>query len=713
MNKWIALVAAAAVAGAVAFVAFQPKDDAPEVTERRADVSSHELLAYVPADTVYYFGGINSDKVARFMRNYKILGVTPSQTALLLETLSAKSKEGSQIATFLFQLMNGVINHTDGTLAEVTQYFGTDSSGSFALYSDGVVPVVRLPVIDASVFYQRFEDATEASGLPFAEVKLDGVQVKYWTITDAQAQVPVKLAVAEMDNMLVLSFVSGEDDEALVKQRLGIVKPADSLASSGEVRQLKETYGYSEDMIFMVNFFRMAQGFFDPESNSFGKSLMHYLRPEKAEALTTDLTPACKADYLSIAAKVPRLVGGYRALSIADQQMAIDMHSVLEIKNSKVIDELMNVRGHVSQHTQNATDKMFALGLGINVDNAVPSMMALWNEFIAAEFTCDQLVKAQDNARQTNPAMAGIFLGMVQGLKGIGISLYDVDMDLETMQPKNISGMFTAAAENPQTLASMASMIPLLQGVTIPADGSEVLIPLPLLPQHIQLKAAIKGKHLVVYTGDITMADVSTLAKEDIEENGLFGLSIDYRKLGLSVDKMLSLGNFSQPMAMASPDSCEMNLEMSEVLASMKFDFSMLGDIDKTGVVFTGTGTMDEYQWIKPKVAGRYTIATPDIRCQWQDIGVDQMREDGTGHYELNDEANTCVVYTADYTWKQQGIRLIFDIQNGKARETCEAPWVDEEPEQQSCYIFASTEKGFKCKFNPLTAPATLRYSKM
>lgn len=713
MNKWIAIIAALVIAGG-AYMVLTPKD-ASESTGGgiRADVSNQQLLEYVPADTVYYFGGVNSKEVAEFMHNYKVVGMTPSQTAVWLELLNKQSEQGSKIASQLLYLFNAVIDNTDGTLADVAQYFGTDPSGSFAFYSDGIVPVLRIPVVDSVKFFGRLDEATNSSGVSFSEANLDEVTVKYWTVTEAQAEPVVKLAIAEMGNTLVMSFVSDKDDDAVVKQRLGIVKPAQSLAGSGEIRDLQKKYQYSDDMVFIVNFLRLAEGFFDSANSSFGKSLMHYLGTEKSEALSSELSDACKADYLSIVKKVPRLVGGYRELDIRDKKMNIAMHSVLEVKNTKVLNELTKLRGHVPLHTQSSKDKMLAMGVGLNLDNAVPAMMAIWNDFISAEFTCEQLVEAQDNARQKNPAMAGMVLGMVQGLKGLGFSLYGLELDTATMQAKTVSALFSAAAEDPQTLAAMAGMMPMLQGISIPDDGSEVDIPLPMLPANIQIKAAIKGKHLVVYTGDAAKQDLDKMKNEGIEENGLIGFALDYRKLGQAMDEMMALGSIADPSMALNPQSCDANLEIREAFAAMQVDFSMLTDVQPEGFVTTGAGSMDQYRWIDPEMVGEYKIETPDYTCQWQDIGVDKMRADGTGVFEQKDPDGECVIYSSNYTWKKTGMRLWIETQDGKSRDHCDAEWKDEKPEQQNCFIFAATKSGFQCKFDPLNDPATLRYTRM
>lgn len=702
MNKWISLVVAAGVAGAAAFVALKPADESgfqSKASISEAKVSSKEMLSYVPADTVYYFGGNSSKAMATFMHDYKIFGAMPSELVMWQGVLHSMAEDNeSKGARFLEVLLKGVIDNTEGTMGDVTEYFGTASVGPYALYSHGVIPVLRMPVNDAALFYSRLEEATALSKVSTSEKTWGDLKVKLWDLKEASDTPAIQLAVTEQDHMLVITLVSPKDEEAAIKARFGLSKPKQSLASSGEIEKLQKEYRYTDDMVYLVNFHRLAEGILSPESNSFGKNLLQYMSAEEAAEMTADLTPECKADYLGMVANVPRLVGGYRDLSIKGERLMMDFQALLEIKNPNVIEQLQAIRGHVPEHAMESSDKLFAFGLGLSVDNAVPAMTALWNEFISAKFTCEKLVQAQIDARQANPAIAGMFLGMVNGLKGIGMSLYDIEMDTQTMMPKSVSALISAASENPQTLVSMAAMVPMLQGLNIPADGSEVDVNLPMVPPNIKVKAAIKGKHLVVYAGDKAAAQVAKLGSDKIPSNGLMSFAADYRQFATVMDELMALEKLETGGAAdAGEFGCASRDMLQETFSTMQMDFSLKADITDKGSVWEGTGSMDKSSWRSPVVAGKFNVAKLNQACEWTTVGSDTRKDDGTGSIALKDVNGQCELYKATYSWKKQGMRLVMQDIKGEQRDACDASWSEISVKEQSCYLYASTGAEYKC----------------
>ncbi len=716
MNKWIiVLVACAAAAGAAVFV-LSPKTSEdggssetsmPVISESK--VTPSEVLSYVPADTVFYFGGTNSKELAEFMQGSKILGSTPSQIAVMEEAMSSMAEGGDKTALFFKSLYSNLIENTDGSFAEVVDFYGGSMIGSYAFYADGIVPVLRMPINDATKLFAQLDKVSAESGLtPEAKV-FEGKNLKMWTLNeDPAVEKQVKLIVADLGEMVVVTLMAGNDSDDALKKRLGFVKPEKSLADSGEIKQLQTQYKYTNDFIFSVNIVRIAQGFLDPENSEFGKGLLHYFS-EPGEGLDIDLTPECKADYANIFAKVPRIVGGYSKLDVNGNRLEMDFETLSEIKNPVVTQELMKIRGHIPEHALSAQGKLFNFGFGINADTFVPAATSLWNAFISAEFTCDNLIQAQDGARQANPAMAGMFLGMVQGLKGIGASVFDLEMDMQTMMPSKVSAMVSATAENPQTIAAMASMVPFLAGLQIPADGSAVDLALPMLPPSVSLKAAIKGKQIVIYT-EGSEAQLEGLASEGTEGNGLYSFGLDYRKFSSMTDNLVKLGG-DAAAAQGKVQNCASKEELKEMLKMLNMDFSVIIDITEKGNVMKMTGSMDKFENPKPNIAGTFNVDTFDEQCQWVELGVNQLRADGTGSYQEKSSDGECILYSSNFTWKKKGPRIVFSITDAKERDTCSGQWQAGDAMEQTCYLFGPESNGFKCLYDPGEDPTAQRYT--
>jgi len=95
---------------------------------------------------------------------------------------------------------------------------------------------------------------------------------------------------------------------------------------------------------------------------------------------------------------------------------------------------------------------------------------------------------------------------------------------------KSIDALISITSNNPQGLITMANGLnPEMPPITMPADGSAIDFPFPL-PIAAQVKLAIKGKHLVAFTGARATALADALAAAAPTPNGLFALSMDYAR---------------------------------------------------------------------------------------------------------------------------------------------------------------------------------------
>lgn len=694
MTKWI-LIAALALGGVIIWK-FAP------LTGGGAD--KNDLLATIPADTAFYIGGNSSKELAEFMQDYSIIPTTPTQMAQWKQMLEGISGSESPAAKF-FASLQRQISETDGsTLAALEKTGGLANTGNYAFYLHGVVPVLRANLSDPAAFDAFIEKAVADSNFTYTEATLGAAKTRVWRVTDADEALQVDLAVAVDGTDLAITFFVGADDDTIKLARIGQTKLTNSLASSGDVAAIQTQYGFNDAMVTFIHFERIVQGILKPESNSFGQDLQRYL-PEDAKAgLASEVTEACRTDYLSLAASMPRLVSGYSSLDVKGNSLYSAGDFILELSNESVKTELGKMRGHLPQHTLDASNKLMSISAGLDMDQLVPAITALWNQFTQAPYSCEALVEMQNKAKETSPAMLAMAMGMAQGVKGLGISFYDFKVD-EMMMPSSMSFLASIATENPTTLAALTSMIPVpgLNELVIPADGTPVVVPVPMMPPSIEVKAAIKGKHLVVYSGTQAEAEVAKIENEALTPNGLYGIGLNYRRFGELLD-LQSKGMFAQ----GGSGGCIAQQEMKHLMQNLKMDFAVSFDVNNKGLLGHAEANMDKPATTAINVPGEYQLAYLNDMCGWDTAGVETIKADGTGSVSEKAAEGNCNTYESAYKWTQTGSVLTMVASTDRYRENCDSEWEDNETSTYECHVLNVSDTGFQCLFDPGSEDASI-----
>lgn len=700
--KWILGTVAAVL---IAFGIYHWQNQGRE----RQSFGTASLSDYVPADTIYYLGAQSTESLTQFMADY-YFGGTPGGQAKLLHLASKLTEEAdTPPKAFAAFLIDKFQKQQDGSLASITRFFGLASSGQTALYSHGVMPVLKLPLKHPEQLNALIDEATQASGLTHRTIDIGGKSVRLWDLDNGKNE-QLSIALLVDTNYATVTLLRNSDSQALHKERLGLSKPARSLADSKELLELEEKYNYSGDYSGFIHFERIAAALITPEDSLFGRELNSLMPQNK---ISDTLTPECAADYLTLAHAVPRLVLGYEKMAIANNVLDIESSITLEITNDKVNGELAKMRGHISQHAQRADDKILSFAYGIDLDQITPALTALWTDFTQQPFKCQMLLDLQQQAKQSNPMMLGMVFGMAQGIKGVAMSIYDLEFAQGPI-PSSVSALISIAAENPSAVAALTAMAPLpaLANLDIPADGTAVAIELPLLPPGLELKAAVKGKHLVIYAGEQAAQAAQSLASESLAANGLFGASVNYKNIAKLITKI----DFAQmPGLGGSVDSCIAQMDFLDSMSSVSGSFYLHTDHSKDGWTMRVTGAMDKPESSTHKINGQYTTEYMDDYCQWQPMGNEQFNMDGNGQLSERDADDKCDIYIEEFQWSQLGGRLDITTQKQIERDSCsEAPVTTTPANIEICFISQASADQFVCHYNPDTdESAVLRYSRV
>ncbi|MCI5146261.1 MAG: hypothetical protein D3923_12205 [Candidatus Electrothrix sp. AR3] len=232
----------------------------------------------------------------------------------------------------------------------------------------------------------------------------------------------------------------------------------------------------------------------------------------------------------------PQTVLGYTALDLKAKPAQLDSIIVVESKDAPLLGALQTLRGFVPPYIHDAaTPAVFSAGIGLNMENIAPFLLKEWSAITQKEYRCSLLKDLQEEIKGQNPATMSMATSMLANVRGIAFSLLSLQMDGEAggaLIPQQLDALISLAVKNPALLVQMVSgmLPPPLAALQIPADGTPVPLPLPL-PLPFTPQVAIKGSHLVVYTGEKSGEVATELAGIALEASqGLMALNIDYGK---------------------------------------------------------------------------------------------------------------------------------------------------------------------------------------
>ena len=268
-----------------------------------ASRKAKELLQYIPADTPYvvaYTKPLPDDLQDKFepamdrtLAAYRRL----LRLALDAEMEKAEAEEGGaemteRMKAFMEELLD--LMSVEGLRAA-----GFGRGALFAMYGDGLLPVMRLAVTDIRDLEATIERIESSAPMEFEAGSIDGKPYRYADIDK------LRLVIATFGKDAVVTLVpQGYSDERLGRT-LGLEKPRRSLAKSKELRNIAREYDFEDYLVGFIDVERVAASFTGDPSG---------LNSELLEIMGHDastLTPQCRAEFAEMASVAPRTVFGY------------------------------------------------------------------------------------------------------------------------------------------------------------------------------------------------------------------------------------------------------------------------------------------------------------------------------------------------------------------------------------------------------------------
>ena len=293
----------------------------------------------------------------------------------------------------------------------------------------------------------------------------------------------------------------------------------------------------------------------------------------------------------------PQTVLGYTKIDLKNKPNVLESRLLIENTDAKFMQDMQSIRGFVPAVLHDVKQQpAFGFGLGINVDSVSPFIAKAIQGFTAKEYQCEALKKIKQSLVESNPSMAlGMMSAMAAGLQGISAIIMDIDGSLPSqpgMPPdiKKLDALVTISSSNPQQLLMMAAnMQPGMPPIQLPADGTPIDFPIPMpLPNGAGIKLALKGNHIVAYTGEKAEKLATTLSNQPLQPNGFFVFNVDFGQY------MRFIANMSQAQLSAlpadvqtpKPEMTDKEKAMLEEMSKLKLQLVESFDIENKGMAF-------------------------------------------------------------------------------------------------------------------------------
>ncbi|MEL4241456.1 hypothetical protein [Shewanella xiamenensis] len=540
-----------------------------------SSASANPLLDYIPADTPVFTGQLKPFPLKNYLQS-----ISSNYQQYSTDSLAQLGDMDSPMAKFFVsiykQYMDGMKDPT-----ALLKTFGLPNEIKPYFYTLGVVPVLKTDINQIDAFWAVLDKAEQESGYTHEKRTLAGIDYRAYSFAEEGSTDKADLLFAHKDGILTVTFSASSIEPEVLEMALGLKKPAQSLAASGMLQEIIKTHGFMDDSISFINHVEIVKAITSQDGNMLAKQLTKFLAEEGQgeDPLAQIRTPECRTELTAIAANWPRTVGGLTAFTSTEKESHMAASFVIESKNQAILTALQKMRGFIPAHLADINSTIFSMGLGIDVNEVAPSLTAIWDDLQKPQLTCAPLAELQAELSQQSPAMLGMFTGMANGVKGLSVSLLDYKMSSQDQEPKleSLDALISLTADNPSMLFNMVKpFAPMLAELQVADNGEPTdLSPLLMLPPELNIKPmlAIKGQHLVVYSGDKGLALANKLASEKPSANGLYSMSADYGKMFTPVLTLLEMTGEPVPEELQALKDYNMRVQMSF-------------DVNKQGLVF-------------------------------------------------------------------------------------------------------------------------------
>lgn len=544
-----------------------------------------ELLAQVPADTVFFSGQFNPINIVDYFKATSMM--TEAQLKQVRDDLQSQLENEFDVNGEDSPGLRFVVQLVDEFLAAMleqerfSELTGLSENARTLMYHVGAMPVLRWQLDDAAGFAAMLDRAEQKSGYSHTMRDVDGVAVRAYRIGDSEEYAEVLVRAEQQWATIVIN--SHIADATHLPEALALVKPALSLADTGYVEAVSKRYDLRPDGVAFVDSKRLVELFTQPQSSRLGQAIQAQLDAEELAAMATWQTPECAADLDRIATAFPGLYSDMEYQLDGTDSFELSTRSVIAIADPKALELATGLQGFIPALARVGDDDrvMMSFGLGSDIGRLGVSVSNIWSSIANVDFSCADLQQLQAEMKTTNPAAMLGALALGNGVQGAAVAVNEIDAErLSKGDFSNFDALMSISSDDVEALYSvLQASFPPLANQPLPAVGDAVSlrdVVAATLGEPLDLFLQRGESTLALYFGAIAAEQANQVVAEPMANNGLFAVNVHYAKLFefMLAEAMLS----GEPIDPAMEGFAEMNMR-----ARIGMAFSQYGmEIDYT-----------------------------------------------------------------------------------------------------------------------------------
>ncbi len=430
-------------------------------------------LAFVPADTPYVLANLDVlDDSTRQAIFTQVDAEMPAQVAQMKAQADQLAATDPDMAKYL----RTVAGEFDGKSAEqVVQDTGIDPKGHSALYGLGLSPVLRIELADAKAFERFVGKIQNDYGKKFDAVTLGTQNYQRYVATASHLQ----FVIAVVGKQAVLAMLPDDASQPMLRQVLGLDRPAKSVQDTDRLTDLAKAKGYAPWAVGQVDLTRLLPLLTDSQ-DPLSRTLLK-VRAESESAKTGEpvanlmqVPASCQTDATRIAARISQMSVGYTTLDDKHRDMRFDVSLA-----SDIVSAFNGLKVELPGLGNDPTAP-FELSLALPMTQLRAFWGAQADAVIAKPFTCPMLDNLNDTFTSLGDSVQKAAVPPIGDLLGLHIALDSYTTNPGGGMPK-FSGRVVIGTNNPAGLLAMAQVTsPLIAGVKLTSDGKPTTLPAQL-----------------------------------------------------------------------------------------------------------------------------------------------------------------------------------------------------------------------------------------
>ncbi|GAB3782939.1 hypothetical protein [Dyella agri] len=429
-------------------------------------------LAFVPADTPYAAANLAAldDDTRRALLAQADLQL-PSQVAQM-EAFATRLQANDPDAARLVRAFAAEYKNNK-TVEDFTKSTGFDLKGRFALYGEGMAPVLRVELADPKAF-EGFVGRMETAYGKKLDTAAIGAQSYRHQVFAASG---TELILAVVGKQMVAAILPADAAMPLLRQTLGLDRPSKSLQDDDRLTTLAKDKGYAKWLVGQLDLtraLRLVISGSDPLIAAIEKAHAGAESAKTGEPVANLLksSPDCAPEASRIAARMPSLSFGYTRLDAKHQDGRLDVALAEDI--SKVFSGL---KVELPGLGSGASAAPFDLSLALPVATLRSFWSAQADAVAAKPFTCPMLVDLNDSFAKLGEAMPKAAIPPFGNLLGIRLALDTLSADKTSSLPDFTGRIVLGTSDPAGLLATGQMMVPALAKLKPAANAAPVSLP--------------------------------------------------------------------------------------------------------------------------------------------------------------------------------------------------------------------------------------------